>query len=606
MNTPAWNIESEYPSIGSKAFVLDFQTAAAHLRLLEQTGRQLVLDLARADTDAKTLESVQDMLILNEQVSILISNLHTYLHCRLSVDASDNEARSKFSEVEALASQLAQIMAPLSLFVQQCTEDQFESLISHPELKGYEFLLRRQRTQAPYLLSPQEEVLLSALNVTGHSAWGHLYEALTGNGKCELRFPDGSRSVVGLSEAHAMLYGADAIVRQAAWDAIQEFWTFHRQTGAAILNALSGWRLEVNRKRSHTRPRDFLDQPLYENRITRDTLDAMIEACRRNLPKLRRAPKLMARTMKKDRLDPWDLVAPSPVAANSAPRSFDMGIDLVKKAFGTVAPEFSAFVDMMVKQQWIEARVLSTKVGGAYCTEFAKSLEPRVFQSYMGSLPDITTLAHELGHAFHSWVIRDLPRGEQNYPMTLAETASVFAEMTLRDVLFKSATSLEEKLEFAWNDLESAVGYLINVPARFEFEKAFYERRQERVVSADELMELNDQVWSTWYGDTLTSNDKMFWAHKAHFSFAELSFYNFPYTFGYLFSLSIYARRDELGDGFMSLYRAVLRDTGRMTAEDLVEKHLGEDIRQPQFWQKAIDAVVTKIDRFESLLHSEG
>jgi oligoendopeptidase F len=220
----------------------------------------------------------------------------------------------------------------------------------------------------------------------------------------------------------------------------------------------------------------------------------------------------------------------------------------------------------------------------------------------MGSLPDIMTLAHESGHAFHSWVMRDLPTPELEYPMTLAETASVFAETTVRDSLIKKAKTREEKIEFAWANIESATGFLLNIPVRYEFEKAFYEKRGERSLTADQLAELMDQTWSFWYGPTLSQNDKMFWAHKGHFSMSEVSFYNFPYTFGYLFSLSIYARKDEFGADFMKIYQDILRDTGRMTAEDLVMKHLKEDIRKPAFWQKAIDMVIEQIDQYETLL----
>ena len=212
------------------------------------------------------------------------------------------------------------------------------------------------------------------------------------------------------------------------------------------------------------------------------------------------------------------------------------------------------------------------------------------------------TLAHELGHAYHSWVMRDLPIGETEYPMTLAETASVFGETVVADTLIKNARSWEERVEFGWNDLEGVVGFCLNVPMRYELEKEFYERRKTSVVSADELGDIADRAFTTWYGPTLTQNDKLFWATKMHFAFSWASFYNFPYTFGYLFSLSIYARREQYGPKFFDMYKNLLRDTGRMTAEDLVMRHMGEDIRRPEFWQKAIDTVITKIDSFERVL----
>ncbi|RZA04625.1 MAG: hypothetical protein EOP11_14665, partial [Proteobacteria bacterium] len=388
------------------------------------------------------------------------------------------------------------------------------------------------------------------------------------------------------------------------WKAVQAFWREHRETAAAVVNSLAAWRLEENKLRSHTKERGFLDAPLAMNRISAATLEAVIGACRQNLPQLRRSLKLMARAFGQEKMRPWDLVSPSPITANPEPRTFTEGLRYVTDAFTKIDPEFGAFATMMNENSWIEARVIPNKGGGAYCTGFAKSLEPRVFQTYMGSLPDILTLAHELGHAYHSWALRDLPRAQHEYPMTLAETASVFGENAVRDSLFTVAKSREEKIEIGFADVESIAGYLINIPTRFEFEKEFYERRKTRSLSADELSELMNETWSRWYGDTLTENDSMFWATKQHFSFAELSFYNFPYSFGYLFSLSIYARKDALGKNFMPTYRAILRDTGRMTAEELVQKHFGEDITKPAFWQKAIDVEIAKIDRFEALLDS--
>ncbi len=170
--------------------------------------------------------------------------------------------------------------------------------------------------------------------------------------------------------------------------------------------------------------------------------------------------------------------------------------------------------------------------------------------TFMGSNSDISTLAHELGHAYHSWVMRDMPMSQMQYPMTLAETASIFAETVMSDVLIENASSKEEKVEFAWAEIEGAVGLLLNIPARFEFEKNFYEQRQNRALSADELSQLTDDAWRKWYGPTLTETDKLYWASKLHFSISEVSFYNYPYTFGYLFSMSIYSSSQRVGSGF--------------------------------------------------------
>ncbi|MDG0816877.1 M3 family oligoendopeptidase [Bdellovibrio svalbardensis] len=599
MNTPAWNIESEYPSINSKPFQSDWEAVVTFLKQME-SGVAAVKDHF-ANPDAATISKVQDLYILEEKCSILLGNLFTYLHCILSVDATDSEAKGRVSELESIHSKISQALTPLDIFMKRCDEKTFQQLVSHPDLKGHEFIWSQKRLQAIYLLSEAEETLLEGLSVTGHNAWGNLYSNLSGKMKVQLKYPDRTEEV-GLAKAHSLTRTSNELDRKVAWLGIQEAWTEHQETAAGVLNALAGWRHEVNSKRSHKKEMSFLDQPLWDNRISQETLQALMTACENNIADIQKAPALMAKVLKKKQLDPWDLLAPSPVSASTTEMSFADGAQLISDSFAQVSPDMADFVKMMVKNQWIEGRVLPNKTTGAYCTGFSKSLEPRVYMTYMGSNSDVSTLAHELGHAFHSWVMRDMPRAQMNYPMTLAETASIFAETVLHDALIQKASSFEEKVEFAWNDVEGAMALLLNIPTRFEFEKKFYEMRKERIVDASELRKLMDETWSKWYGTTLSKNDDLFWAHKLHFHISGLSFYNFPYTFGYLFSLSIYARRKELGSNFMKTYVEILRDTGRMTAEDLIQKHLGEDIRRPEFWQKSIDVVKEKINKFEKLI----
>lgn len=597
MKTPGWEIESEYPSLVSKEFAADVEIATKLIETVDRTVK--TLDFEKPTRDL--ISSIQEILVLHDTKSIVLWNLQVYCGCLENVDATDAEARRKSSELEQLSSKYSQALTPVWMFLKTCGDEVFDSVFAKAELKGMEFINRRSRELAPFLLTEKEEVLISALENSGHSAWGTFRDNLVGTAKVEMRWPDRTETV-GLAEAASHVYGGDPVARKVAWTAIQEFWTEHKETGAAIVNALAGWRHELNEKRSHTKSRHFLDEPLYTSRITRETLDAMIETCRKNLPQLRRAPLLMAKTMGREKMEPWDLQGTSPVKGSSELIDFESGLEIVKKGYGSVDPAMADFAQMMSDKRWIEARVLPNKGAGAHCTGFAKSRTPRVFQTYTGSLSDVMTLAHELGHAFHAWVMRDLPRGETHTPMTLAETASVFGETVVADTLFKGARSWEEKVEFGWNDLEGVVSFCLNIPMRYELEKEFYEKRKASAVSAAELEAITDRAWTAWYGPTVTQNDKLFWAHKMHFSFASISFYNFPYTFGYLFSLSLYARREQYGAKFYDMYKELLRDTGRMTAEDLIAKHLNEDIRRPEFWQKALDTVISKIDTYERVL----
>jgi len=260
------------------------------------------------------------------------------------------------------------------------------------------------------------------------------------------------------------------------------------------------------------------------------------------------------------------------------------------------------FVRMMADKRWIEGTVGERKRPGAYCTGFAKSRTPRVYMTYTGGASDIITLAHELGHAFHSWEMRDLPDCQRSYGMSLAETASTFGETVVRDALLGRSATPAEELAIVWEEASALVAFILNIPARFEFEQDFYEARAERPLRPAELNEMMSAAWETWYGDTLAEPDPLFWASKLHFYISGLSFYNFPYLFGYLFSLGVCARREALGDEFFPRYVALLRDTGRMTAEDLAAKHLEVDLTRPDFWRETVATLKARIDRFEELV----
>jgi oligoendopeptidase F len=310
----------------------------------------------------------------------------------------------------------------------------------------------------------------------------------------------------------------------------------------------------------------------------------------------------MAKFQAKKRLEPWDLMAPRlNLTGDAVKYRFAQAREMITTAFSSVEPAMGEFVGMMMENGWVDSRVLPNKRGGAFCTGFKKSRTPRVFQTFLGSYQDVSTLAHELGHAWHSWAMRDLPLAQLHYPMTLAETASIFGENALSDHVFLTAKDDSIRLEIAYAEVSDAVSLLVNIPTRFEFEKSFYEARQRGSLTPKELGDLMEEAFRKWYGDGIGQVERQFWMTKLHFSIAEVSFYNYPYTFGYLFSLGVYAQRKVHGDRFGEIYRSILRDTGRMTAEDLVQKHLGLDIRKPDLWRQSLKTVEEKVARLEAL-----
>ena len=440
-----------------------------------------------------------------------------------------------------------------------------------------------------------QEQQLTRMAVTGLHGWGNLYKNLAGTLQCSV-----DNKLIGLASAANHLSSNERSKRESAWRGINDAWIGQEQAVAAILNNINGWRIEESASRSHTRSLDALDRSCHTSRITRQTLDTMMDVTyqRRSLPQ--RALGTMAKALGIDTLGPWDLMAPAPIQASKA-IEFAEAIKIIADSFATFSPQMGAFAIEMAERGWIDCEETENRSTGAYCGSFAEPREPRIFITFTGTMTNVITLAHELGHAWHNRVMQDIPEAKTAYPMTLAETASIFAETLVRDTLLEKAENDAQRLEILWAEASTAAVLMLNIPARFEFEQRLVAARQNKFVTAGQLKTTMRESWAIWYEKSLSEYDEMFWASKLHFSISGLGFYNYPYLFGYLFSLGIYAQKDQHGDNFEQLYRDILRDTGSMTAETLVEKYLQQDISKPEFWTNSLDIVQESIQKFEEL-----
>ncbi|WP_415720713.1 M3 family oligoendopeptidase [Photobacterium ganghwense] len=601
MTIPSWDLSIAYRDLDDPKIQQDLAFAEEKLP-----------ELVKFETG--TPEGLAGALKLLASVKLRIHTLSTYVNCLLSVDASDVAAKKVMGKVNKLLSQLEQAITPYNQAIVNLEDSDFNLLMTTYGIEEWRFRLECARMLKNRQLPIAEEQLMTALDQDGREAWGRLYDNITGSLSVTLTLPHGKKETMGLSQAASLLYGGDSLRREPAWRAISEAMTVHQESFAAILNALAGARLTEYDKRSHTEQVHFLDPSLHLSCIQKQTLDSMMNVAKDSRPIGQKAGLLMARLFGTEKLKPWDELASMPAlllaesstettASNDGQTySFEQGIDIIREAFAGVNPEMGEFVDMMVENKLIDAAPQPNKRLGAYCTKLADTRTPLVFMTWGGSMSDVLTLAHELGHAFHNWVMRDMPLQKTQYPMTLAETASIFAENVVRDALMDKAQSDQDKLLMLWEEAQSALALLINIPVRYEFEKAFYDQRSAGEFTPDQLKALMSETWRDWYGDAMDETSEMFWASKLHFSIADISFYNYPYLFGYLFSKGVYAQRAAKGEHFYEDYKALLRDTGSMMAEEVVEKHLGMDIRQPEFWQQSVDMVAKQIDEFERLL----
>ncbi len=599
-----WDLASEYPApdcaeVDDDLAEIDalFEAqdrAAAVLRSLLGGAESLDVDSA-----GPGIEAAREAFVLGESAERLLGDMETYAECLLSVDSSDEAAQALMGRLQAYLKRNDEIAEPLWQFLDRVPDPVAEAFLDDARTAPARFVVEHARKRRRERLSLEQETLASSLAQDGLHAWGRLYDQLSGTLTCEIPANGATRNV-GLAEASGLLLKPDDGLRESAWRAINTAWDEHVEACSAAINAIAGWRLEMcDRRGTH-----FLDAPLHMNHIERATLDTILGVAEEATPLARRAARLQAKAYGKNRYGPWDQRAPAPASdeRESAPIPYQEAVDIIASSYGSIDPRMGEFVRMMSSKRWIEGTVGGRKRPGAYCTRFRKSRSPRVYMTYTGGASDVITLAHELGHAFHAWVMRELPDCQHRYGMSIAETASTFGETVVRNALLERAETPAAELEIVWQEAEALIAFILNIPTRFEFERNFYEARAARPQRPDELKEMMSAAWHKWYGDSLAEPDPLFWANKLHFYISGLSFYNFPYLFGYLFSLGVHARREAAGAEFFPRYEALLRDTGRTTAEELAYKHLEADLTQPSFWRDTIRMLESRIDYFETLV----
>ena len=596
-----WQNQHIYPSLDSSVLEADMSLARASLAELAVfiDGLGPLRDQGAALQDGLR-DGLREVRLRARRIREIGWNIAVLAACTGSQDARDPLAKQLASRARALNADLFKTLAPIEDLMLGLPEAEFGQLMQDPLLGEEEYRLRHERRLQDQRLPVEAEQLVIGLGTDGLHAWGNLYNDLVG--KIRVQVAGQER---GLAEASNLLSSPDRAQRKEAFDAISAGWEGEQETVAAILNALNGWRLELARQRGRVRSLDALDLSCHQSHIERATLDTLMRETWQARHLGQRALGLMARRLGIEELGPEDLFAPPPASSHrSIP--FEEAIEIIALAFTGFDPEMGEFARMMAERGWIDAAPTPNRRTGAYCTKFADPVEPRVFITYAGTMDNVITLAHELGHAWHNWLIRDLPMSQRSYPMTLAETASIFAETLVRSALFEQARSAEERQAIAWAEADGAATFLVNIPARFDFEQALVAEREQGYVSSARLKALTDEAWGRWYEESLGRYHPMFWAAKAHFSIAGFGFYNYPYLFGYLFSLGVYQQlisRQAAGEQDVAqAYRTLLRDTGRMSAEELVVKHLGQDIREAAFWQGSLALVAAAVDRFEQTL----
>ncbi|MEA2582189.1 MAG: hypothetical protein QOF33_274, partial [Thermomicrobiales bacterium] len=454
--------------------------------------------------------------------------------------------------------------------------------------------LRYSQESARHLMSPVEESLAAELHLSGGSAW----EKLHGNLTSQILVPielDGETRQLPMSEIRNLAYNEDRDVRRRAYEAELAAWEAAALPIAASLNGIKGEANVLNARRNWPDP---LDLAVFQNRIDRPILDAMLAAARDAFPDFRRYLRAKASLFGTDQLAWYDLFAP--IGAGNRDWPYGDATDFIVSQFGTFSDRMRDLAARAFRDQWIDAEPRSGKVDGAFCM-YLRGDESRILANYTPSYSGVSTLAHELGHAYHTFAQADRTILQADTPSTLAETASIFCETIILEAALEHATPSEE-VAIIENSLQEATQTVVDITSRFLFEQRLFAARQHRELSVDELNELMLDAHRETYGDGLDAAllHPYMWAVKGHYYSVNHAFYNFPYMFGLLFGLGLYARYRQDPESFKTGYDELLSSTGLADAATLAAR-FGIDLRSSAFWQESFDVVRRQIDRFLEL-----
>ena len=595
---PRWSVSDVFESTESREFSAGLERAAADadrlVAIFDDHGVRAIEPRPATDHDGTVANEV--IRAFNETLEHL-SLMRAYVYATVSTNSRDERAQSLLSELGVIDSHISPLLARLAdwvnaLHVGSGGPDALAAVSD--EVADHAGPLLRLAERSAHQMAESDEGIYAELSMTGSTAWSRLQADVTSQLSAAVTFPDGSTTTMPMPAVRGLATHADPALRRAAYDAEMDAWPRVATPCAAAMNAIKGEANIVNRRRKWASP---LDASLFANAVSRPTFEAMQSAVRASLPDFRRWMQAKASLHGTPSGLQWpDLVAPLPLAP--ADLTWDQGIEIVRDAFSSYSPQLAGLVDHALEHQWIDAEPREGKVGGAFCMSVLKG-RSLVLLNWSGSADSAQTTAHELGHAYHNTTLAERTMLQRRLPMALAETASIFCE-TL--VVENALSRLEgaERLAMLDVDLVGSNQVIVDIHSRFLFETEVFARRQQRTLGVGELNELMTQSQADAYGDGLdqaTAHPHM-WVLKPHYYGSH--FYNWPYTYGLLFGLGLFARYQEDPERFRSGYETLLSRAGMDTAEQLGAS-FELDVADEAFWTASLDVIRARIADYERL-----
>ena len=580
-----WDLTKLYSDFDDPQFAADINT------LQEMAASMLERARAFDGTAAQLADIIRDA----EKMTILDMKTGSFAYLTVAAEASNTRALAAMDRLHPISNIVSQFYSALSAKLGEIKD--IETLIAADALlTTHAWFIRRLKAQAEHVIDPALEPVVLKMQMTGGTAWSQLRGQLDSGLMIDFE-EDGKPVKLPLSAIRGKAYSADADVRRRAYEAEIAAYPRVETAMAACLNGIKGEALTLAGLKNFD---SVLDMALDTGNMDRETLEALIAAMKESLPMFREYFRLKAKLLGYEGgLKFYDLFAP----VGSAGKTYtpEEARSLMLDVLGAFSPRMGRMIDRAFDERWIDLFPREGKRGGAFCSGIPPLGFSYVLTNYEGSYSSVSTLAHELGHAYHNECMRDVPVLLTDYPMPLAETASIFNETLMCEKLLADADS-DTRIAMLEQQLSDGAQVIVDILSRYLFEYEVVERRKDHTLSAAELRQIMLDAQMQTYGDGLDPDcmHPYMWACKPHYYSTGVHFYNFPYAFGQLFALGVYALYEQKGADFLPDYEKLLQAAGSGSVRE-VAASVGIDVTDINFWRTSLSVFSRKLSELRSV-----
>lgn len=592
---PHWNMQQIWKSFSDSEYKKSIEK-------LQQLIKQISVHVKNPIKDFNQFLKIY--LSMDNELGSLSESLYAYSYSIYATDTTNTDSLNNMALLEELQVSIADYQLVFRQILKENQTKLSSFFHSFPEYKKYEFILEDEISYFNHQMERKEESIANDLQRFGGDAWSKLHEQIISN------MVDKETGKT-FNQLRNDAYSPDRNIRKESYYKEIALLEQNQIAISSALNNIKGATISLNKKRNWGDGFEgAINRSLFSSRLSRKSLDALISAIEDSIPMWQeylfekaKALNLKDEKGNSEKCSFYDIFAP--LITESSDKEKDWTYQEAKEFIINKFSEFSShmgdFVKTAFEENWVDAEIRKGKVGGAFCIDFPLQKVSRILTNFSGTTSDILTLAHELGHAYHHFCIKDLDYNLCSYPMTLAETASIFSETMVTNSMLKTA-NLSEKINLLEMHLSDSCQTLLDILSRFYFEKSVFEERENKELVAEDFCRLMNDAQNKTYGNSLTETKHPYlWAVKTHYYSPSLDFYNFPYAFGQLFALGLYSQYKDSPKEFPSQYQELLKNTGSMTCEEVC-KLAGFDITTKDFWLSGIKELKLEFEEWKTCL----